>query len=289
MSQAEYAIRLSASARSDRGRNRQNNEDRVLVWQKEPLLLAVVADGMGGAMAGEEASRIAVESVTASLNTPHSYQAFLAMPHDDLTERLLDGVRQANLNILHHARRNPELKGMGTTLTLAFAHGHDVYLAHVGDSRAYLIDAHDESIIQLTQDHSFVQALVLAGHITSEEAEHHPMKHVLYRALGQSEDLDVDLLSGVYLNIGDRLLLCSDGLTLHVSPDEILEQTLAQESPERISANLINLANARGGKDNISVVVVVAHSAEPLPLMGQDGQAADFSHEGDDPTAPLSV
>jgi len=288
MSQAEHAIRLSASALSDRGRSRQNNEDRVLVWHQEPLLLAIVADGMGGAMAGEEASRIAVEAVAQSLNAADRHQVYVEMADDDLVDRLVDGVRQANSNILYHARRHPELKGMGTTITLAFANGHQVCLAHVGDSRAYLIDGHDESIIQLTQDHSFVQALVLAGHITLEEAEHHPMKHVLYRALGQSEDLDVDLLSGVYLNVGDRLVLCSDGLTLHVSPDEILEQALAHDEPEVITRHLVSLANARGGKDNISVIVVVAHSAAPLPRMSED-RAANFSHEDDDPTSPLNL
>lgn len=287
MSQAEHAIRLSASALSDRGRSRQNNEDRVLVWHKEPLLLAIVADGMGGAIAGEEASRIAVESVAHSLNASNLHQAYAEMDDDELVDRLMGGVRQANSNILHHARNHPELKGMGTTITLAFANGHQVCLAHVGDSRAYLIDSHDESIIQLTQDHSFVQALLLAGHITPQEAENHPMKHVLYRALGQSEDLDVDLLSGVHLNVGDRLVLCSDGLTLHVSPDEILEQALTYDEPEAITRSLVSLANARGGKDNISVVVVVAESAVPLPRIGED-HAANFSHEDDDPTSPIN-
>ncbi|MCS6836335.1 MAG: Stp1/IreP family PP2C-type Ser/Thr phosphatase [Anaerolineae bacterium] len=286
MSQAERAIRLSASGLSDRGRSRQNNEDRVLVWQREALVLAIVADGMGGAMAGEEASRLAVEGVAQSLNAASSAQAYAAMSEEELMDRLMDGVRRANSDILRYARLHPELKGMGTTITLAFANGHHVCLAHVGDSRAYLVDGHDGSIIQLTQDHSFVHALMLAGHITLEEAEQHPMKHVLYRALGQSEDVDVDLLSGIYLNVGDRLVLCSDGLTLHVSPDEILEHALAHNEPETITRGLVNLANARGGKDNISVVVVVAESATPLPRMGED-YAADFSHEGDDPTSPL--
>lgn len=288
MPSADYAIRLLASARSDRGRARQNNEDSVHLKHHELLLLAVVADGMGGAVAGEEASRIAVETIHEHLPIDDHYETLLKLNREDLLDQLVDGVRQANRNILQHARKNPELRGMGTTLTMALANGHDVVIAHVGDSRAYLIDKHDESIIQLTQDHSFVQALVMAGHITNEEAEFHPMKHVLYRALGQSEDLEVDLLSGVYLNVGDRLVLCSDGLTLHVKPDEICQAALASDDPQVITASLVDLANSRGGKDNISILAIVAVAGETLPNLSEDDQSTSFSQEDEDPTIPLN-
>jgi protein phosphatase len=118
-----------------------------------------------------------------------------------------------------------------------------------------LIDGQDGVITQITSDHSFVEALVTAGHITREEAETHPMKNVLYRALGQAEDLDVDVY---YARVqhDDRLVLCSDGLTLHVKPDEIAEHALAEGDPEAASQRLIDLANERGGKDNVSVIVI---------------------------------
>jgi serine/threonine protein phosphatase PrpC len=289
MPQPDYAIHLRASARTDRGRARQNNEDSVHLNQHQMLLLAVVADGMGGAVAGEEASRIAVETIDQQLVLEADYQNLLHLTREALLDYLVEGVRLANSNILQHARKNPELRGMGTTLTLALAQGHDVVIAHVGDSRAYLVDKHDESIIQLTQDHSFVQALVLAGHITLEEAEFHPMKHVLYRALGQSEDLEVDLLSGVYLNVGDRLVLCSDGLTLHVKPDEIREAALASDDPQMITARLVDLANSRGGKDNITILAIVALAGDIAQNLSEDDQRTSFSQEDDDPTIPLNL
>lgn len=252
-------IRLRSSARSDRGRVRQNNEDNVHLWAEDYHVLAVVADGMGGAVAGEEASRIAIETIQGKLSTdsyrnPDDYQDYDA---DGLAELLSEAVQDANMNIIHRALDAPELRGMGTTVTLAFARRSNVILAHVGDSRAYVVDGSDGGIRQLTADHSFVQALVDAGHITEDEADDHPMKNVLYRALGQAEDLDVDLLPDVELQIGDRLVLCSDGLTLHVSPEEIAEAAIAAEDPNVISDKLIELANSRGGKDNVSVIVIV--------------------------------
>lgn len=258
------SIRLRSSARSDRGRVRQNNEDNVHLWAEESSVLAVVADGMGGAVAGEEASRIAVETIQGKLATDsyRSPEAYSHYDEDDLAELLGDAVREANQKIIDKAHKSPELKGMGTTVTLVFARSSDVILAHVGDSRAYYVDSSDKSIDQLTADHSFVQALVDAGHITEAEAAEHPMKNVLYRALGQAEDLDVDLRQGVHIHAGDRIVLCSDGLTLHVSPDEIKSAALDASDPNIIADKLIELANSRGGKDNVSVIVIVAEEGE---------------------------
>lgn len=277
-------MRLISSAKTDKGMQRANNEDSVQLWGQEQAVLAIVADGMGGAAAGEEASRIAVDTIqTQLMSAPFKYPTdYSRFSENDLLDRMLESVRHANLNIIARAIAMPEYKGMGTTLTMAFARDADVLLAHVGDSRAYLVDGYDHSITQLTADHSFVQALVDAGHITQEESENHPMKNVLYRALGQNSEVDVDLISGVIMNAGDRIIMCSDGLTLHVKTPEIARIALADDDPTMIATHLIALANERGGRDNVSVIVILAQSEgildEPTPRL---------AWEDDDPTLPL--
>jgi PPM family protein phosphatase len=250
-------IRLRSSARTSTGQVRENNEDNIHLFARDQFVLAIVADGMGGAAAGEEASRIAVETIHEDLTTAESndHQKYTTMEEDALTTKLKGAIRSANLNIVKRATVHPELKGMGTTVTLAIVRETDVIVAHVGDSRAYLVNGDESEITQLTSDHSFVEALVAAGHITREEAEDHPMKNVLYRALGQAEDIDVDMYYH-RLRVGDRLVLCSDGLTRHVKPPEIAEITLAEDNPDAASQKLVDLANSRGGEDNISVVVI---------------------------------
>ncbi len=282
-------IRLRSSARSDRGRVRQNNEDNVHLWDADTSVLAVVADGMGGAVAGEEASRIAIETVQDKLITEYyrSPADYSSYDSEDLADLLGDAVREANQNIIDKAVAIPEFKGMGTTITMAFARYNDVILAHVGDSRAYYVDASDRSISQITADHSFVQALVDAGHITDAEAASHPMKNVLYRALGQASDLDVDVIQDVRIHASDRLVLCSDGLTLHVNPDEIRDTALSSDDPNVISDKLVELANSRGGKDNVSVIVIVADMIE----IDEEEETAEheFNIGGDDePTVPMN-
>jgi serine/threonine protein phosphatase PrpC len=284
------SIRLRSSARTSKGRVRQNNEDSVHLWGDEAFVLAVVADGMGGAVAGEEASRIAVETVQEQMvngiyRKPDDYGH---LDSYDLAEKLESAVKQANANILKRAIARPEFKGMGTTMTMAFARQSDVVLAHVGDSRAYFVDGHDGSISQLTADHSFVQALVDAGHITAEEAEDHPMKNVLYRALGQAPDVDIDVISdGHLLHVGDRLVLCSDGLTLHVKTPEIGAIAMKDSDPNVISQRLIELANSRGGKDNISVIVIVVEGDGTARTTSDAAMEMDMSFPDDDSTLPM--
>lgn len=250
-------VRLRSSARTSVGQVRENNEDNIRLWTGEGFVLAVVADGMGGAAAGEEASRIAVEAIQAGLaEREYAKQTVPEKPSDDmLNEKMRAVIRQANLSIMQRAAKEPEMRGMGTTVTLALVRGTDVLVAHVGDSRAYLVSGFDSEITQITSDHSFVEALVAAGHITREQADEHPMKNVLYRALGQTEDVDVDLFH-THLQVGDRLVLCSDGLTRHVKPNEIARLALADANPELSSQKLIDLANERGGEDNVSVIIV---------------------------------
>ena len=278
-------IRLRSSARTSTGQVRENNEDNVHLLARDLFVLAIVADGMGGAAAGEEASRIAVDTINSGIlaSDYHDYQKFQSMDEGVITEMVRDSIRTANLNIVQRAINYPALKGMGTTLTMAIIRETSVVIAHVGDSRAYLIDAEERDITQVTADHSFVEALVAAGHITREEAEDHPMRNVLYRALGQADDLDID----VYykrLNVGDRLVLCSDGLTRHVKPDEIRDIVLEEEDPAVSSQKLIDLANLRGGEDNITVVVI---TVERDPTKTSQTEV-NITNENDDDTLLLN-
>jgi PPM family protein phosphatase len=286
MSISGYGIRLVSSARTDKGMQRSNNEDSIHLWVKDHFLLAVVADGMGGAVAGEEASRIAVETIQTNLIDVNPKVDFSRFSEDNLIDQLAEAVRQANYNIINRATAIPEFKGMGTTLTLVFARQNEVLLAHVGDSRAYLVDGFDRSINQLTSDHSFVQALIDSGHLTEADAENHPMRNVLYRALGQLGDVDIDLISGIQLAAGDRLVMCSDGLTLHVRSQEILKIALSTDSPEQISQRLVDLANQRGGRDNVSVIVIVALSAGSNYSNDED-TLMPLDYEDEDPTRPM--
>jgi serine/threonine protein phosphatase PrpC len=257
MDSAERGIRIRTSARTSTGQVRENNEDNVYLWSSDEYALAVVADGMGGAAAGEEASRLAVEAIESGLNPEAaSHDVIGDMSDEFLANKIADVIRSGNLNIVRRAATHPEFRGMGTTVTLAFVRGLHATVAHVGDSRAYMVDSRNRRIVQVTDDHSFVEALVAAGHLTQEQAEEHPMRNVLYRALGQAEDLDVDVYE-VRLQANDRLVLCSDGLTRHVRAHEISEIVLVNRDPEVASQLLIDLANARGGEDNVSVIIVL--------------------------------
>lgn len=261
MGGSDRGIRLRSSARTSVGQVRENNEDNVQLWGDAEFVVAVVADGMGGAVAGEEASRIAVETLQQGRFLISPDETPLELDDDEVVVWLCDSIRDANSNIVERAASNPELRGMGTTMTLAFVRGSSAIIAHVGDSRAYLIDGHSHRITQITADHSFVEALVAAGHLTHEQAEEHPMRNVLYRALGQSDEVDVDIYEA-HLRTGDRIVLCSDGLTRHVKPMEIATITMEDADLEVASQALIDLANARGGEDNVSVIVIAIEGEE---------------------------
>jgi PPM family protein phosphatase len=275
-----------AAALSDVGRVRENNEDRVGLWAREGVVLALVADGMGGAAAGEEASRLVVEAVQADfLGEARGSETLIDLVEDEVGDKLRSAVRRANRAVIHRAHEHPEFQGMGTTMTLAFVRGNRVIIAHVGDSRAYLVDGQENWINQITDDHSFVEALLASGHITSEQAAVHPMRNVLYRALGQVDDTEADLYSRT-LNEGDWLVLCSDGLTRHVTPAEIADRTSKFTSPEEVAQSLIDLANERGGEDNVSAVVIVMENVgeiepedPPDPIVFSDTEVGLFQAE----------
>lgn len=263
MAGSDRRVHHRSSARTSVGQVRENNEDSVRLWAREDYVLGVVADGMGGAAAGEEASSLAAQAIERGVPLPGvAEDAQLAALTDvAVADALEAAIRAGNLDILQRSRRTPDLRGMGTTITAAFVRGNHCVVAHVGDSRAYLVRPRPAQIEQVTSDHSYVEALVAAGHLTPDQAAVHPMKNVLYRALGQSESVDVDIYE-LQLSPDDQLVLCSDGLTRHVSTPEIGELAQSSDDPQEISASLIDLANARGGEDNVSVIVIRVEADE---------------------------
>lgn len=233
-------MKLLWSTGSHQGRVRDNNEDTVYptsAGKTDGSLLVAVADGMGGHVGGEVASRLAIEHATSD--------------DGDLTpaERIMAG----NNAIMDAVLENPRLAGMGTTMTLALLEPIGrVTIGHVGDSRAYLW--RDDELRRVTDDHSVVEEYIAAGQLTEQEARHHPQRGMLTRALGLGRQLDVDVRRERLLP-GDRFLVCSDGLTSMLDDDE-LRVLLSAGTPEEAVWNLIDAANLAGGHDNITVVVV---------------------------------
>ena len=232
------ALRIIEQAgRTDVGRQRSANEDSLVV---RPPLFAV-ADGMGGAKAGEVASAVAVDAVEGAQESSEPAEAQLAQI-----------VREANRRIYDLAVADESRRGMGTTLTLAKLVGDEVSLAHVGDSRAYRLRAGE--LKQLTRDHSLVAELERSGQITPEAAEHHPQRSIITRALGPEPDVEVDTytLTG---RDGDVFLICSDGLTSMISDDEVASILRSAGSLDEAAEELVRAANQSGGKDNITVIL----------------------------------
>lgn len=241
-------VRWRAAGASDVGRKRQGNEDAFLV--DEPRGIFLVADGMGGHAAGEIASAIATEAVGGTLR--EGVDRGLAA--DDLALSMVDSFRAADLAIARHVATHPETLGMGTTVTAMVLRADGTYrLGHIGDSRAYL--QRDGQMAQLSRDHTWVQREVDLGRLTPSAARKHPYSHILTRALGAEPADDPELLGGE-LEPGDRLLLCSDGLTGMVT-DRALSQILRDDAApaERIQ-QMIAMANRRGGRDNITAIIV---------------------------------
>jgi PPM family protein phosphatase len=232
-------VKVRVGARSDVGRVREGNEDSFMVHA--PLF--AVADGMGGHQGGEVASQLALETL-GRLTLEDSR---------DTAPNLADAVREANRAVLQRASTDPGLHGMGTTLTAVVAGANRVFLAHVGDSRAYLL--RDGRLEQLTEDHTVVESLVQEGRLTRQEAEIHPQRSILTRALGVEGDIDVDERSEE-VQPGDRILLCSDGLTGMVPEPEIQRILAELDDPQRAADALVDAANDAGGQDNITALVL---------------------------------
>jgi protein phosphatase len=233
---------------TDPGRVRRRNEDTFVC---EPPLFAV-ADGMGGAQAGELASRIAAAAFREA-----STDAVL-----DPEARLRSIIQEANRRIYARAARDPEVSGMGTTLTAALVAGDRVAVGHVGDSRAYRI--REGVLEQLTEDHSLVADLVRSGRLSPQEAELHPQRSVITRALGTDPAVEVDSLT-VEARPGDVFLLCSDGLTTMVADDAVLDTISSSPDLKSAAQALVAAANREGGEDNVTVVLFVLGEGEPDP------------------------
>jgi serine/threonine protein phosphatase PrpC len=246
---------LSGGA-TDVGQVRSNNEDCFRLVQS--LNLFVLSDGMGGEAHGEIASALAVETVVKHCMDAESNSAapIYGNPAANLktsTKRLFSAVHLANRNIFNSAEEHPEQSGMGATLTALWIHDNALSIAHVGDSRAYLLRS--GMLQQLTSDHSLVAEQVRRGIITASEAEQSEMQSVLLRALGTQAEVEVDAEEQA-LFPNDVLLLCSDGLTRMVTEPEIAGTLQAETDPQKASQRLITLANENGGADNISVIVI---------------------------------
>ncbi|MBK9942712.1 MAG: Stp1/IreP family PP2C-type Ser/Thr phosphatase [Kouleothrix sp.] len=262
LTETPMPLRFKIAARTDQGKVRRNNQDSIYTGSFRlrggTARLCLVADGMGGAKAGEQASRIASEVAQAQIQREADGQ-----PADDDSawqSLLRNAARAANRRVYEESRVDDARKGMGTTLTIALVVGERLHIASVGDSRAYLLNAggvtkDGATTAQLTSDHSLVARLVDIGQITPEQARTHPQRNLLYRSIGTDPSVEVDTLSE-QLEPGDVVLLCSDGLFNHVRDDEIAQIALEQTDPNHACERLVALANERGGRDNISVVLV---------------------------------
>ena len=241
-------MRVEVGAATDIGRVREVNEDSFLV--EAPLY--AVADGMGGHKGGDVASSLALETVEAMFR--------------DGDGTLADQVREANRAVHERSVADQKVRGMGTTLTAVTIEGSDARLVHVGDSRAYLLRAGD--LRQVTSDHTLVARMVKAGEISREEAAVHPHRNVVTKVIGTEATVVVDE-DTVPLLDGDRLLLCSDGLTGMVAEDQIQAILETEPDPQRAADRMVKAANRAGGIDNITVLVLDAHAEQGDPAPGQ--------------------
>ena len=241
-------MKLAAGAFSDAGRVRDNNEDAHLVDDR--LALFAIADGMGGHVGGEVASWTAIEALRAAVANGRAIN---------------DAIVQANDAVLERATQDPDLTGMGTTMTaVTVAGARRLLIGHVGDSRAYFL--HDGALRQLTEDHSLVGEMMREGRLTPEQAQSHPQRAIVTRALGGDEDVQVDVYT-LDVEAGDRLILCSDGLTDMVRERDIERIARDEADPQRTAEKLVDAANVAGGVDNITVVVLdVTEVDDEAPL-----------------------
>jgi protein phosphatase len=265
-------VQVALGARTDMGRVRENNEDKFdFLEPDEPAVLArrgriyAVADGMGGHQAGQIASELALKTV---------FRAYYGSRASEVGEALKEAVAEANRYLRDVARMIPERRDMGTTLTAAVLREEELFIVQVGDSRCYLLRG--DRLEQVTEDHSWVQEQVSRGVMTEEEAEMSPFRNVITRSLGAAPEVEPDLFV-IQIEPGDRLLLCSDGLSGMLSGEELFE--LAREGSPSVAAwNLVDRALENGGKDNVTVLVLDAPAIGPW-VPGVSRQSLDASRE----------
>src|SRR3954468_10687023 len=274
---AGAGLKVRVFGRTDVGQIREHNEDNFLVADltrgtrslmendREPPvgergMLLGVCDGMGGAAAGEVASQLAVDIIYEKL-----VQGEPPQHHDDLARRLVQAVEEAGIRIFNEARADRTRRGMGTTATIAALLDARLFVAQVGDSRAYVLRG--DKFVQVSRDQSLVNQLIEAGQLTEEEAETFEHNNIILQALGTAETVQVDL-TYVDLRHGDTLLVCSDGLSGMVRADEMREVLLSHREPFDACKELVDRANRAGGHDNITVIVAVFEGAIPAPGPG---------------------
>lgn len=241
--------------KTDTGRVRQMNQDVFCMGElNASVRFAVVCDGMGGENAGNIASRIACDLICERIRAGY---------RDDIDQNairnlLMSAVTAANVEVYRAAKSNPAYEGMGTTAVAALIDGRTLHIAHVGDSRAYIINTGEYT--QVTRDHSLVQELLEQGKISDEDAKNHPQKNLITRAVGVENKVCIDYLETM-LNADDRVLICTDGLSNNCEPS-VIQRTVLEHPPEEVPDLLINKANAAGGPDNITVVLLTQKALE---------------------------
>lgn len=231
---------FKVGAKTDKGLIRKNNEDAFYVDAEKGIF--IIADGMGGHNAGEVASQMAVEEIKKYLNTQEN----------KFSQILKQAIIEANKAIYEKAKKDPNLKGMGTTIVVLIVNNKNLHIAHVGDSRAYILTK--EGLKQITEDHSLVNEWVKEGKITLDEARFHPMGNVITRALGVEKEVEVEINTIPYQD--EPILLCTDGLTDMLEDKEIEEIIKNNPDPEQACEALIKEANEKGGKDNVTVILI---------------------------------
>ncbi|MGO5674992.1 protein-serine/threonine phosphatase PrpC [Bacillus subtilis] len=241
---------MLTALKTDAGKIRQHNEDDAGIFKgKDEFVLAVVADGMGGHLAGDVASKMAVKAMGEKWNEAET----IPTAPSDCEKWLIEQILSVNSKIYDHAQAHEECQGMGTTIVCALFTGKTVSVAHIGDSRCYLLQ--DGDFVQVTEDHSLVNELVRTGEISREDAEHHPRKNVLTKALGTDQSVSIDTRS-FDIEPGDKLLLCSDGLTNKVEGTELKDILQSDSAPQEKVNLLVDKANQNGGEDNITAVLL---------------------------------
>ncbi len=273
MAPKSMKTQVTAWAVSDPG-SRSHNEDAFLILKSSRQHVVVVCDGMGGHAAGEVASGLAVETIKEFFTEQEKGSGGMTTP-----QAVYAAVENANLGIYNDAQANPARDGMGSTCVLALLRGRELYLGHVGDSRAYLVRG--GGIKQLTKDHSFVEEMVKAGMITPHETHSNPQRNVILQSLGRSESVNIEVSTeGVIVQPRDYLLLCSDGLTTVVADQEIAEHVEQYDDPRAICEELVRLTNRRGAPDNVTVAVLryegEVEEGPVVAVLTHDNEALDL-------------
>ena len=240
---------MKLAALSDIGKVRADNQDSFMAMRnRDGLVFLCVADGMGGHKAGDVASRVTVRELKSYFSMWENTNFFKS------TKEISDMISQINDNVYRLSCENPEYEGMGTTLTLCVTNGESAHVYHVGDSRTYVINK-DGDIRRITKDHSLVQYMVDTGQITAAEARKHPNRNVITRCIGTEDDVKVDFFKFELLP-GDTVMLCTDGLTDGLTDSELAYIIHGSENADDACRKLVDAANERGGRDNITVVLM---------------------------------